>query len=129
MGYSIEELSESNIHQWEEFNNRSPEGTLFHSIRWKNILEETRKLQLRYYLIFEGQRVVGICPFVEQSMKKLFRGLNGIPRSDYNNIILDGIIDPDHINEILSLFSKRYSYLFFDTYDPALPERIEYDNI
>lgn len=49
MGYSIEALSESNVQQWEEFNNRSPEGTLFHSIRWKNILEDTLNLRLRYY--------------------------------------------------------------------------------
>ncbi len=128
MAYSIELLSESNAHRWEEFNNQSREGTPFHSLRWKAMMENAMKLQIRYFLILKDREVVGICPFVEQS-KKWFRGLNGIPRSDYNNVIMDDIFNPDDINEVLSLFSNRYSYLFFDTYDPALPERIEYQNI
>lgn len=128
MAYSVEPLSESNARQWEEFNSQSRSGTPFHSLKWKDTIENAMELRSRYFLIRNEGSVVGICPFVEQSMK-LFRGLNGIPRSDYNNIILDGISDPDHVNEILSLFPKRYSYLFFDTYDPALPERIAYTNI
>lgn len=124
MAYSIELLSESNAHRWEEFNNQSREGTPFHSLRWKAMMENAMKLQIRYFLILKDREVVGICPFVEQS-KKWFRGLNGIPRSDYNNVIMDDIFNPDDINEVLSLFSNRYSYLFFDTYDPALPERID----
>ena len=128
MAYAIELLSESNAHRWEEFNTRSREGTPFHRLEWKDTIESAMKLKARYFLILKDGKVAGICPFVEQSMH-VFRGLNSMPRSDYNNMILDGITDPDHVNEVLSLFSKRYSYLFFDTYDPTLLEGIEYDTI
>ncbi|WP_292365254.1 GNAT family N-acetyltransferase [Methanoculleus sp. UBA208] len=128
MTYSIEPLSESNACRWEEFVNRSREGTPFHGVRWKNALEDVLKLKVRYYLILDDRKVIGICPFVEQSMKR-FRGLNGIPRSEYNNIILDETFDADHINDILSLFSKRYSFLYFNTYDPGLPDKIGYHTV
>ncbi|MDV2481666.1 GNAT family N-acetyltransferase [Methanoculleus sp. Wushi-C6] len=128
MAYAIEPLSESNAHRWEGFITRSPEGTPFHRLKWRDTIEDAMKLKSRYFLILKDGKVAGICPFVEQSMN-VFRGLNGIPRSDYNNIVLQESFDPDDVNEVLSLFSKRYSYLFFDTYDPALVEGIEYDNI
>ncbi len=127
MGYSIEALSESNVQQWEEFNNRSPEGTLFHSIRWKNILEDTLNLRLRYYLIFEEQKVIGICPFIERSTG-VFRGLAGIPYSEFTNIILEKPFDPEHFNEILSLFAEDNAFLHITTYDPNLMDRIQHDN-
>lgn len=125
MTYSIEPLSESNAYQWEEFINRSRDATPFHSVRWKNLLEGVLKLKVRYHIIFENRRVVGVCPFVEQSMKR-FQGLNNTPRSEYNNIILDDTFNTDDINEILSLFSRRYSFLYFNTYDPVLPDKIGY---
>ncbi|MCM2465675.1 hypothetical protein DIC75_05000 [Methanoculleus sp. CWC-02] len=128
MTYSIELLSQSNAHRWEEFNCRCREGTPFHSIRWKNILEDVLKLRLRYYLILDGGKVVGICPFVKRSMK-LFRGLSSIPRSEYSNILLDDTFNADHISEILSLFANKYSFLSFNTYDSALPDRIGYVNV
>lgn len=128
MAYSVEPLSASNAHRWEEFNVQSREGTPFHSLKWKNTMVDAMKLKERYFLVLKDSKVVGICPFVEQSLR-LFRGLNGIPRSDYNHIILDDSLNPDHINEILSLFPMRYSFLYFDTYDPALQDEIEYDNI
>jgi hypothetical protein len=51
MTYSIELLSGSNAHQWQEFNARSIEGTLYHDLRWKKILEEEFDLKTKYYLI------------------------------------------------------------------------------
>lgn len=127
MGYSIEALSESTVHKWEEFNNRSPEGTLFHSIRWKNILEDTLNLRLRYYLIFEDQRVIGICPFIERSTG-IFRGLASLPYSEFTNIVLEKPFDPGHFNEILSLFAEDNAFLHITTYDPNLIDRIQHDS-
>lgn len=119
MTYSIETLSESNVHQWEEFNRRSREGTLFHSAGWKNILEDVLNVKTRYYLIVEGRRVVGLCPGVEQSAG-VFRGLTSIPHSEFNNLVLDDSFDIGRFDEALSHFAKRYSFLHFNTYNPAV---------
>jgi len=127
MTYSIEALSESNRHQWEDFNNQSREGTLFHSIKWKKILEDVFKLKCQYYLIRGDKEVVGICPFVEHSAGP-FRGLNGIPNSEFNNMLFNDSFNADRFSDLLTLFSKDYSYLIFSTYHPPVMERIGYDN-
>ena len=127
MAYSIELLSEGNISRWEEFNDRSPEGTPFHGIRWKTILEDALKLRLRYYLIRDGGRVIGISPFMEQTVGFL-RGLNSIPHSEFNNMILDASFDPGRLGEILSLFAEDYSFLHFNTYRPEIIAEIKRNN-
>jgi hypothetical protein len=127
MVYSIEALSGSNAHQWEDYNNQSREGTLFHSLRWKKVLEDELTLKLKYYLILKDQRVVGIWPCMEQTAG-FFRGLLGIPHSEYNNIILDDSFDINHINKILTLFSKEYSFLHLSTYNPDILDRVKYAN-
>lgn len=114
MACSIELLSGDNAHQWEEFNTRSREGTLFHDLRWKQILEDVFHLKLRYYLIRSDQEVVGISPWVELSMMN-FRGLVSIPHFDENGVLLDNGFDNDRFDEILSLFAKNYSFLHFNT--------------
>jgi len=128
MTYSIEALSGDNVHLWNEFNLQSREGTPFHSTQWKNIVEDVLKLKLRYYLIFEDERIIGIFPFVEDSIRH-FRGLNGVPSSEFNNVLLDDSFDTSRINDVLSLFSKEHSFLYLYTYNPALLDRIEYDSV
>jgi len=127
MAYSIEALSEGNVHQWEDFNNHCREGTLFHGLQWKNVLEDIFTLKLRYYLIRNDENVIGIWPFMEQTAG-YSRGLVGIPHSEQNNMILDDSFNPEHINDVLALFSGEYSFLHFNTYDPDICGRIRYDN-
>ncbi|RXE55853.1 hypothetical protein ABH15_06430 [Methanoculleus taiwanensis] len=127
MTYSIEALSEYNADGWEEFNRQCGEGTPFHSVRWKTILEDIFRLNLKYYLILDEQHIVGICPFIEQKTG-FFRGLNTIPYSEYTQPILADTFDIRRINDLLSLFAKDYSFLHFTTYNPEIIDRIEYDN-
>jgi len=129
MAYSIAALSEDNIRQWDDFNNQSLEGTLFHSTQWMNILKDSLKLKLRCYLILEDQRVVGICPFVEKTSMGIFRGLIGLPHSEFNNIILDGSFDISQLNDILSFFSRDYSFLHLGTYRLEIQDYLTYRNL
>ena len=39
MEFHIEELNKDNTQLWEKFNLESDEGTFFHTIKWKKILE------------------------------------------------------------------------------------------
>ena len=126
MTYSIEMLSESNVHRWEEFNNQSREGTLFHSIQWKSVLEDILNVKAQYYLIVEDRRVVGLCPGVEQSAG-FFRGLASIPYSEFNNLVLDDSFDTGRFDEVLQHFAERYSFLYFNTYSPATLDGIHHN--
>jgi len=127
MTYSIELLSGNNAHQWEEFNAHSREGTLFHNLRWKEILEEEFGLNLKYYLIRDDRKVIGICPFIARSVG-LFQGLESIPHSEYTNAILDDSFDASQIDHLLSLFKTECSFLQIDTYNPEIPNTITYSN-
>jgi len=127
MTYSIEALSESNSNQWEDFNHQSREGTLFHGIVWKTFLEDEFALKTRYYLIRDDQKVIGICPSIEHSVG-YFRGLNCLPHSEFNNLILDDSFDSSRINDLLSLLSEKYAFLHFTTYNPDLLERIGFES-
>jgi len=119
MACSIELLSDNNAHRWEEFNAQSPKGTLFHGLRWKQILEDVFDLKLRYYLILNDSRVVGISPWIEQSVLN-FRGLFSVPHSEENGIVLDDPLGADCLGKIFSLFAKKYSFLHFNGSHPAL---------
>jgi hypothetical protein len=128
MAYSIELLSEDNADQWEGFNNQFEEGTLFHSLRWKQVLEDVFHPKLRYYLILNDREIVGISPWAEQSALN-FQGLVSIPHSEYNGIMLGDTLNADHFNEILSLFAKKYSFLHFNTCNPALLDEIGFTHV
>ncbi|MDD5420398.1 MAG: GNAT family N-acetyltransferase [Methanomicrobiaceae archaeon] len=127
MTYSIEALSEKNAFLWEEFNRQSREGTLFHSMQWKELLEHALDLKLTYYLILEDREVMGIWPFITRSVR-YFRGLDAIPHSECNNIILDDSFDINRINDVLALFSKECSFLRFTSYNRDVLDRIACDN-
>ncbi len=128
MAYSIELLSEDTADQWEEFNNQSGGGTPFHSLRWKQVLEDVFHPKLRYYLILNEREVVGISPWAERSALN-FQGLVSIPHSEMNGIVLDDTFDADHFNEILSLFAKKYSFLHFNTCNSALLDGIRFTHV
>ncbi|KUG19171.1 MAG: GNAT family N-acetyltransferase [Methanomicrobiaceae archaeon] len=125
MAYSIEVLSEKNAHLWDGFYRQSREGTLFHSIQWKELLEDALGLKLKYYVILEDQKVMGILPCVTGSAR-YFRGLDVIPHSECNNIILDDSFDINQINDVLALFSRDYASITFNTYDPTILDSIAY---
>lgn len=127
MPYSIELLSRDTADQWDAFNNRSPEGTFFHSLKWKRVLEDALHPNLKYYLILDDDDVVGISPWIERSTLN-FRGLVDIPQSEMNNIILKDEFDPADFDDVISLFKKDYSFLHFNTYRPDLLSGITYSS-
>ncbi|WP_250986898.1 GNAT family N-acetyltransferase [Methanoculleus oceani] len=83
---------------------------------------------MRYYLILNEQEVVGISPWAERSALN-FLGLVSIPHSEMNGIVLDDTFNADHFNEILSLFAKKYSFLHFNTCNPALLDGIRFTHV
>lgn len=73
--YRLEQLDDENAAAWEEFNNASPEGTLFHSLRWKRISEAGDAPRPQYFLLYRDDELFGLLPFVEHDIH-FFRGLS-----------------------------------------------------
>jgi hypothetical protein len=66
-------------------NQSSPQGSLFHSLKWKHFLEEYfgKYATARYFLIYQDHRPVALCPFFERKSWG-FRNLAFLPDSNLN---------------------------------------------
>ena len=112
MNLRIEELNNVNINVWDDFNQRMDEGTFYHTTKWKRILE-LLGYSSYYYLIFDGDEPVAICPFFETNIKG-FKGITSLPDSDYNHLIIQDN-DPyiiEFIRKELELRAKEKSWAF-----------------
>jgi hypothetical protein len=97
MDLHIERLNNDNIELWEDFNQTMDDGTFYHTTKWKRILELLGYTP-HYYLVFDGDETVAICPFFEFNIKS-FKGITSLPDSDYNHLIIKDN-DPSIINFI-----------------------------
>lgn len=127
MDFRMEELNSTNIELWEDFNQRMDEGTFFHTTRWKKILE-LLGYTAHYYLIFDGDEPVAICPFFEINIKG-FKGITTLPESDYNHLIIKDN-DPqivDFIRRELEPKAKKksWSFIIFNSLDKNFENKLD----
>jgi len=82
----IEELK--NHQEWEDFLKISPEGTIFHSLKWREVIRKSFPYSALYLTIKdENGKVVGICPgFIISSMYTKF--YCSTPHSDYGGPVI-----------------------------------------
>ena len=96
ISYDIEDLTEDNKNEWDNFNEIIKDGSFYHTNRWKQILEKSFNLKSHSFIVrFKGE-IVAICPIYELMINK-YRGLENLPETDYNSVI----IKEEHINEII----------------------------
>jgi len=82
----VEELK--NNSEWEHFLQTSPDGTFYHSLKWKEVIQRSFPHSALYLTIRdENGRLVGICPgFITYLMHmKIY---HSIPYSDYGGPII-----------------------------------------
>lgn len=116
MNYYIEELTPDNSQKWEEFNNNSDEGSFFHTLKWREVLENSESVKLNYFLFFRGNDIIGILPFI-QSRRLLCNGYIPIPYSDFNNCIIHDK-DPGILQHLLGKFrEQKCSYIVLNSFN------------
>lgn len=126
MDLRIESLNKTNIDKWENFNHEMDEGTFYHSTKWKRILE-LLGYNSYYYLIFDGDETVAICPFFEFNIKG-FKGITTLPESDYNHLIIKNN-DPHIINFIINELKSRakknsWSFIILNSLDKSFENKL-----
>ena len=79
----VEELNNSALQEWEDFLQSSSEGTFYHSLKWKQVIERSFPHSPFYLTIRdEDGTIVGICPAF--LLRKLhMRICDSTPYSDY----------------------------------------------
>lgn len=86
--YFVEELCLDNEKDWKEFNEKTYGGSFFHTLKWKSILERCFNVRSYYFLVYDKDKVIAVCPFYENTIKG-FKGLMLLPHSDYHSILLN----------------------------------------
>lgn len=78
----VEPLSDES--EWDEFVADSPEGTFFHTLKWKNVLEKSFPYKSSYLCIRDstGGQLVGVCPLFFTKKMWPFKVLDSLPDSD-----------------------------------------------
>lgn len=101
IGMYVEELKDKR--EWESFLQASPEGTFFHSLKWKEVIQKSFPHSALYLTIRDANgRVVGICPgFLVSSLSN--RVYYSMPHSDYG-----GPVIAEHYVEQASLSLRSF---------------------
>lgn len=83
----VEELK--NKTEWDTFLGASPDGTLYHSLKWKDVIQKTFRISPLYLTIRdENGMIVGVCPgFIKNSIH--FKAFDSLPYSDYGGPVID----------------------------------------
>ena len=76
--YSFEELKNSNASDWEELNEKSVDGSFFHTLKWMRFLERFFRLRARYFLAYRNEQLIALFPFFERRVMG-FSGLVTLP--------------------------------------------------
>lgn len=99
--YHCERLSEGNAAAWEGLRIASPEGTLFHSLKWMRIAERQAGAPWCYHLLYKNESVCGLFPLAEHTIHG-YRGfvpasfpmtLNAVINECNDPYLLDTVID------------------------------------
>jgi hypothetical protein len=118
--FFIERLNDDNAGKWEEFNTNSSEGSFYHTLKWKKIIENIATIRTHYYLLFKNNSISGIFPFVERNIP-FFKGLIPVPDPIHLNAIIRDYRDPsviDYVIKELQLINKnqkKISFICFST--------------
>jgi lipid II:glycine glycyltransferase (peptidoglycan interpeptide bridge formation enzyme) len=102
LSYHAEYLNTENEKDWETFNQSSRYGSFYHTLRWKDVLEDSFAYKSKYFLIYDNKDPVALCPFFEQPLKGL-RSLVPPPFTDLKHIILT---EPSNTNVIRTILDN-----------------------
>lgn len=73
-----------NDEEWESFVASSPQGTFYHTLQWKRILEKSFPIKAAYLVVRECNReLVAACPFVIRKELRVIKLLDSLWHSDY----------------------------------------------
>lgn len=82
--------------EWENFVASSPQGTFYHTLKWKRVLDKSFPFESIYLVIRGSNRdLVGVCPFIISTELKVIKVLDSLRDSDYGGpVVKEGYAEP-----------------------------------
>lgn len=103
----VEPLSDEN--EWEEFVATSPNGSFFHTLKWKEVLEKSFPYESLYLVIRDiDNQLIGVCPFFITKKLWPFKVLDSLPNSDLGGPLIKEEYKKEAAN-ILKDYFKEFS--------------------
>ena len=126
----VEPLSDEQ--EWERFVASSPQGTFYHTLRWKRVLEKSFAFEPLYLVIRDSNRdLLGVCPFVIRKELKVIKVLDSLWESDYAGpLVKDGYAEPamsalmDYLKQLAHKKGITYAKIRFS--DEELSQHFSY---
>lgn len=102
--------------EWEEFVLSHPDGTFFHTLRWKKIIEASFSVESRYLVIkTSDDMIVGVCPLFSILKFKMIRILDSLPFSDFGGPLFRSDYLLEGTNVLLN-YLKNTEHLMYTAY-------------
>ena len=126
MPLHVTELQPSAHDAWEGYVDRHPQGTLFHTLMWRDAVETTFGHGGRYLCAWDGERLVGVFPLMEVASFLAGTLLVSVPYAVYGGALAN---DDDAKRALLSAAQELANELNAEWIDirsvdvqwPALP--------
>lgn len=122
--FCLRRLDEENAGAWDDFNLGSPDGSVFHSIRWQKVVEWASENPCSNYLIYRNDEVIGLFPLVDHEIR-VFHGLVPCWDPQHLHAVLGRRGDRDTMQAVIEGFRglnrgrKRPSYVCLSTVHEA----------
>jgi len=103
--------------EWERFVADSPDGTFFHTLKWRDVLEKSFPYESLYLCIRNSNdNLVGVCPFFITKKLWPFNIVDSLPNSDLGGPLLKEGCKKDAANALLNYLedlgaNKKISYI------------------
>lgn len=125
----IEPLRDEN--EWENFVSKSPNGTFYHTLKWKEILEKSFPYESLYLVIRDSNdKLIAVCPFFVTKKLWPFKILDSLPGSDFGGLLIKEAYKKeganalkDYLKELSS--DKGITYTKMRLSDPELCEYLK----
>lgn len=99
--------SDAHKAEWTAFVEAHPEGTIYHSIPWKRIVERTYGLRSAYHLLYDQGELVAVAPFFWAPTLRLRPCLLSVPYAPYAGPLHYEHIDIATMIDALGWFRER----------------------
>ena len=89
MSVQVTELNDQHVADWETYVAGHARGTLFHTLMWRDSVEEAFGHDSRYLLAWRGQDVVGVFPITRVTSHLAAKTLVSVPYAVYGGTLAD----------------------------------------
>lgn len=125
----VEPMSDED--EWENFVATAPNGSFFHTLKWKKVLENSFPYESLYLVIRDSNgKLIGVCPFFITKKLWPFKVLDSLPNSDMGGPLIKEEYKKeaanalkDYLKELSS--AKGITYAKMRLSDPELCEYLK----